>query len=1117
MIRIAGFLSLVLMLVAGATAAAPIQPNIVQSRGVDPTVDYAAFARFSPWDDRNYTLTSADVALLSPTEHLLRDPIPAFFRVLQRRANPKLPREGEAQYPRSAVNAFRMHYRGYLYDGRIHTRITRLDDGSFAFLDEGIPAADAYAPQLLDGEARISSPVGAAESAVAINPVNRDLVIAGTNGTDADFRQIMWRSGDGGETWSMAGTLPGPATCCDPTVGWSIDGTIAYTSALTTCGAGCGVHAYRSTDNGATWVTPVQLVGSGADKEYLHVDMVSASPHSDNVYIGWHEGNVQKFARSTDLGLTYSPVLTLDPTRRGIGSDISSDTSGNVYYFYPTIDAANPAQVRVLKSIDGGLTFAPAVVVSPLNDRFDFAIPSMEVRRAFIYVSADTDLSGGPFANRIYAAWTDTTAAESGTPANNHARIVVGRSADGGATWATTLAHEGTDLNTVDRFHPWLKVDEVGRVHVIYYDTRINADRTGVDLFYSRSDDGGVTFIAPTRLTTVKSPNINDNFEWGDYNGLDIVLDNAIAIYTDNRDEGGGTAQSVDTYGIGGFAPPAGDSYLLALDAGSTAVCAGTPSPQRTVTLTRFGTYANPVTLSLPGLDNAVFPTSAFGTNPVNPPGSSTFNLSTAAGAAAGTYNVIVRGTGAGAAMGDPPIVRDATYAVRIDALLAAGPTLLTPADGSTGVVPRPTLSWSAVPGAASYVVQVSTAADFSAIVETGNVVAPATSFQPVASLAPNTAHFWRVRAVNGCGDSPISATRGFTTANLVCSSGPLVIPDSPAAGVSQALVVNAPGAVSNLKVTLRGTHTWVGDLLIRLSKDGVAAPVRLFDRPGAPAISANGCSANDFDTTLDDAAATAAEDQCSTTPPAIGGTHRPSDPLSGFNGAAIAGTWTLFAQDLAGVDVGQVTEWCLQLPSGGPPQPVIPGVPDLSAATDSGRSSTDNNTNDANPVFTGSCQNGDSVQLREAAADVGAPVVCSGGVYSATATGLSEGPHGIAARSSIGPAVTTPSAALALTIDRTAPSAPAITGPTTPQSPAVTVAGSGAESGAEMRVLEGPTQRCSIILGAAGNWTCLATLVGGGVHTLVAFQSDLAGNGSANSPAFDVTVADSLFANGFE
>ncbi len=1117
MSRFAAFVAVVVLSLASAVQAATVQPAIVQARGADPEVDYAAFARFSPWDDRNYALTRADVALLSPTEHLLHDAIPVFYRVALRRANPKLPREGEAQYPRSAGNAFRMHYRGFLYEGRIFRRLTRAADGSFVFLDAGLPAAEAYAPDALDGEVRITTPVGAAESAVAINPVDRNRVIAGTNGTDADFRQIMWTSSNGGETWAIAGALPGPATCCDPTVDWSIDGTVAYTASLTTCGfSGCGVFAYRSTDNGATWTTPVQLVGSGADKEYIHVDRFAASPHADNVYIAWHEANVQKFSRSTDGGATYAAAQSLDSARRGIGSDITTDKQGNVYFFYPTTDGANPAQVRMLKSADGGATFAPAVVVAPLNDRFDFAIPAMEVRRAFIYVSADTDLTSGPFANRIYATWTDTTAAESGVPANNHARIVVGRSSDGGATWNTVLAHESADLNTVDRFHPWLKVDEVGRVHVVFYDTRINGDRTGVDLYYSRSDDGGVTFTTPTRLSTVKSPNIDDDFEWGDYNGLDIVLDTAIAIYTDNRDELGGSARSVDTYGIGGFAPPAGDSYLLALDQGSAAVCAGTAVPQRTVTLSRFGNYANPVTLSLPGLDTGVFPTSAFGTNPVTPPGTATLDLATAAGAAAGTYNVVVRGTGAGAVSGDPPIVRDANYAVRVDNLLPSAPTLQTPPDGAGGVIPRPTLSWSALPGAAGYVVQVSTTADFSTIVDTGNVAAPAVSYQTATALAPNTQHYWRVRAVNACGDSPLSAVRSFTTANLVCSTGPLPIPDSPAAGVTQAIVVSAPGAVSNLKVTLRGNHTWVGDLLIRLSKDGVATPVRLIDRPGVPA-SGNGCSNNDFNVTLDDSAATAAEDQCSATPPAIGGIQRPADALAGFNGAPISGTWTLYAQDLAGQDIGQVTEWCLQLPSGGAPLPAIPGVPDLAAASDRGRSSTDNVTNAQDLVFTGTCQNGDSIQLREGGADVGAPVPCSGGSYSATATGLAEGVHGIAARASLGVELSAPSAALSVTVDRTFPAAPTITGPTSPQSPVVLVSGGGGELNAELWVLEGASLRCSSILAVAGAWSCSATLAGAGVHALTAFQTDLAGNGGPDSASFDVTVADAVYANGFE
>jgi len=167
--------------------------------------------------------------------------------------------------------------------------------------------------------------------------------------------------------------------------------------------------------------------------------------------------------------------------------------------------------------------------------------------------------------------------------------------------------------------------------------------------------------------------------------------------------------------------------------------------------------------------------------------------------------------------------------------------------------------------------------------------------------------------------------------------------------------------------------------------------------------------------------------------------------------------------------------------------------------------------------VFTGSCQNGDSIQLREGAVDVGAPVLCNGGSYSATATGLTEGVHNIGARASLGSDTTAPSAALAVTIDRTAPAAPVITGPASPQPPALAVAGTGGENNAELRVQEGATPVCTTILAAAGNWSCNATLAGGGLHVLYALQADVAGNASANSANFDVTVADAVFANGFE
>jgi PKD repeat protein len=535
--------------------------SIEQARGADRDVIYADLAKYGPWDDRNYALTKDDLKYLSPNEADSYAPLPAFYRVELRKANPNLPKEGSAQYPRVAVNGYMQKYGGVLINGEVFNAIRALGDGRYEVRreKEGEVDRSGILPNFLSGEKRMTTPTGAAESAVAINPVNTNLVIAGTNGPGSG--QKMWRSSDGGVTW--LGPVNLANTCCDPTVGWSPDGTVGYMGALSTVvGSGTNVLFYRSTDNGASWNLTATLSNQNqSDKEYLHVDMHSTSPNLGNVYMAWHDGNVQKFARSTNGGVSFGSVLTLDSTARGIGSDITSDTAGNVYFFFPALSGGtNAKNIRMLKSTNGGASFAAGVNVSATNADFDFPIPAMETRRAFVYVSADVDRSGGTFNNSIYAAWTDTSTTENNNTATaNHSVIRVARSRDGGATWTVNTAHPTADVNTVDRFNQWLSVDRNGRVFVMYYDTRHSTSRSGTDIYYSVSTDGGVTWSAGTRLTTVTSRNISDTFEWGDYNGMDAAINDIMAIYTDNRDESGGTAQSVDVYTIGGFAGGGGN------------------------------------------------------------------------------------------------------------------------------------------------------------------------------------------------------------------------------------------------------------------------------------------------------------------------------------------------------------------------------------------------------------------------------------------------------------------------------------------------------------------------------------------------------------------------------
>lgn len=536
------------VLLAGAVHA---QQTINPARGVDPGVSYADLTFLGPWDDRNYQLTRADLALLSPTEAEQRVAIPAFYRVMLRRQFPDLPRSGDPQYPRSALNYFNQRFGGYLIDGKLYDDVRIDKDGRFEVVLENAITPEQL-PMIHLGallENTLVNPVGsAAESAVSISPVNPDVVVAGLNGSGQD----MYWSTDAGNTWTESTPLFG-STCCDPAMAWSSDGSLAYAVAL----GGNDVWFYRSSDNGQTWTdletdTPGdprrELAGPTSaldDKEYIHVDNHPDSPFQDRIYITWHQSNVLQFAMSNDDGNTFS-TISFNGEPLGIGSDITTDRNGVVYHFWP---ATQTREIRMNRSTDGGVSFSPSTLVSATNAGFDFPLPSIEVRNAFVYVAADVDNTGGPFDGRIYAAWTDTTAPDNNSNAQaNHARIVVAHSTDGGTTWQQTIPHETADELTVDRWHQWLKVGPDGTVHVAYYDTRQFPDRSGVDFYYSMSTDGGVSFSAPVRLTNESSPNASGNFEFGDYNGLDISSDgNGIAIFSDNRPEDGGSP-SIDVY-----------------------------------------------------------------------------------------------------------------------------------------------------------------------------------------------------------------------------------------------------------------------------------------------------------------------------------------------------------------------------------------------------------------------------------------------------------------------------------------------------------------------------------------------------------------------------------------
>lgn len=104
---------------------------------------------------------------------------------------------------------------------------------------------------------------------------------------------------------------------------------------------------------------------------------------------------------------------------------------------------------------------------------------------------------------------------------------------------------------------------------------------------------------------------------------------------------------------------------------------------------------------------------------------------------------------------------------------------------------------------------------------------------------------------------------------------------------------------------------------------------------------------------------------------------------------------------------------------------PAAPGAPDLSAASDTGISSTDNITGDTTPTFTGSgASAGATIKLYESSILLGTTTADASGNWTITSSTLGAGAHSITAKQTVDGTESAASSPLSVTIDTSAPTA---------------------------------------------------------------------------------------------
>lgn len=333
-------------------------------------------------------------------------------------------------------------------------------------------------------------------------------------------------STDAGQTWSTSDLIPPfslayPRTS-DPAVGVDINGSFYIaTISINTADANGRIAVYKSYDNGGSFwplsVAPSDTFPSDFDdKEYITCDVDLSSPYAGAIYISWTRFGSPGgmfLTRSFDGGQTWSPHTVInDPGNAGQGSDpcVGPDGSVNVVW-------SGGAGIMFDRSSNAGVSFGTDVVVDTIHAG----------ENGFPAIAAD--LSSGPRRGYLYTVFSDAR--------NGDYDVFLCASSDGGAHWSPARRVNDDPLsNGKDQFWPWIAVDDVGIVSIVYYDTRNTPNNGITETYYARSSDGGVTF-RNMLLSSAQSPRNtpNGDVRYGDYIGIDAWNGRAIAVWTDER------------------------------------------------------------------------------------------------------------------------------------------------------------------------------------------------------------------------------------------------------------------------------------------------------------------------------------------------------------------------------------------------------------------------------------------------------------------------------------------------------------------------------------------------------------------------------------------------------
>lgn len=302
--------------------------------------------------------------------------------------------------------------------------------------------------------------------------------------------------------------------------------------------------------------------------------------------------------------------------------------------------------------------------------------------------------------------------------------------------------------------------------------------------------------------------------------------------------------------------------------------------------------YNDPISLSVDGLPAGA--TATIATNPITPGNTTTIIIDNLDGQS-GDFNLTVSGVSGS-------LTKEAVYKLTVESS-GTSPTLVSPANGATGQITNPILSWGSVDGVTDYEYEISTTSNGGNVVSSGSIAMTSVEVSP--DLALSTTYYWKVRGLTSCGFTPWSTERTFETGNCLIVSAndlPISISASGTPTITSTISFTGEGTVTDINIiNLTGTHSYVSDLNFTLISPDNTSQTFWADACG---------SQNNFNINFDDEAPNG-NYPC---PPTDGGTYQPDNSLSVFDNKQIQGDWVLSVFDDFNADGGSLTSWGMEI-----------------------------------------------------------------------------------------------------------------------------------------------------------------------------------------------------------